>query len=55
MHMSSIATETGNNAGMSLPARVEKVTTLVQPIEFEPNQCATLGNERGHEFSEELV
>ena len=40
---------------MSLPKGLERVTTLVQPIEFEPNECANLRRESGDEFSKELV
>lgn len=40
---------------MSLPTSMEKVTTFVQPIEFEPNECVHLRRDSGHEFSEELV
>ncbi len=40
---------------MSFPAGMESITTLVQPIEFEPNECANLRRESGDEFSEELV
>ena len=40
---------------MSFPADMERVTTLVQPIEFEPNECANVRHGCGDEFSEELV
>jgi hypothetical protein len=40
---------------MSLPAGMERVTILVQPIEFESNECANLRRGSGDEFSEELV
>ena len=40
---------------MSLPTGMERATTLVQPIEFEPNECAPLRRESGDEFSKELV
>ena len=39
---------------MSLPTGMGRVTSLVQPIEFEPNECANL-RESGDEFAEELV
>ena len=55
MQMFSIPIETGNNVGASLPAGMERVTTLVQPIEFEPNECTALRREYGAEFSKELV
>lgn len=40
---------------MSLPADMERATTLVQPIDFEPNESANLRRECGDEFSKELV
>jgi hypothetical protein len=49
--MFSIATKTGSDPAASL----EKITTSIKPIEFEPNECATLGRECGAEFSKELV
>ncbi len=55
MRMFSIPKKTGNNAGASLPASMERVTTLVKPIEFEPNECAHLRRACGDEFSKELV
>jgi hypothetical protein len=53
--MFSIATKTGSDPAASLPAGMEKITTSIKPIEFEPNECATLGRECGAEFSKELV
>jgi hypothetical protein len=55
MRMFSIAIRTGINAGAILPAGMEKVTGLIQSIEFEPNECANLRRGCGDEFSEELA
>lgn len=55
MRMFSIAIKNGSKAGMSFPTGVERVTGLIQSIEFEPNECANLRQGRGHEFSEELA
>ncbi len=40
---------------MSFPAGMETAAILVQPIEFEPSECANLRRESGDEFAEELV
>jgi hypothetical protein len=55
MRMFSISIKNGSNAGMSFSADMERITTLVQPIEFEPNECANVRRGCGDEFSEELV
>jgi hypothetical protein len=40
---------------MSLPTGMERVAISVQPIEFEPNECANLRRASGNKFSKELV
>jgi len=55
MRMFSISIKNRSNAGISFPMGMERVTPVVQPIEFEPNECANLRRESGDEFSEELV
>ena len=55
MQMFSIAVETVNSLGASLPLSMERVITLIKPIEFEPSERATLRRESGDGFSEELV
>ena len=40
---------------MSLPVSMERVTTLIKPIEFEPSESAILRREPGDRFSKELV
>jgi hypothetical protein len=53
MRMFSIPTKTGNNAGTG-PA-VSIILTLIKPIEFKPDECASLPRKPGNKFSKELV
>ena len=55
MRMFSSLIKTGNNTEVSLPAGMKGGTTLMEPIEFGPSQCARLRDESDDKFSEELV